>query len=220
MIFGASARENIRYGRPGASDAEIEAAARAAAADEFIAQAAGRLRHLPRREGRAAVRRPEATHRDRARDPQESADPAARRGDQLARFGERAAGAGRAREAHAQPHHARDRAPARHRHQFGPHRGHRPGPHRRHRPTRRTAARQRVVCATRGATIRRTEFQENAHGLRRRIPDSGAEAQSREVQEDVHAGRQGLDGPRRARLPRVRGRRRACTASTPRSRRA
>jgi ATP-binding cassette subfamily B protein len=36
IIFGASARENIRYGRPGASDAEIEAAARAAAADEFI----------------------------------------------------------------------------------------------------------------------------------------------------------------------------------------
>jgi ATP-binding cassette subfamily B protein len=36
VIFGASARENIRYGRPGASDADIEAAARAAAADEFI----------------------------------------------------------------------------------------------------------------------------------------------------------------------------------------
>jgi ATP-binding cassette, subfamily B, bacterial len=36
MIFGASARENIRYGRPEASDADIEAAARAAAADEFI----------------------------------------------------------------------------------------------------------------------------------------------------------------------------------------
>ncbi len=36
MIFGASARENIRYGRPDASDAEIEAAARGAAADEFI----------------------------------------------------------------------------------------------------------------------------------------------------------------------------------------
>ncbi len=38
VIFGASARENIRYGRPGASDADIEAAARAAAADEFIAK--------------------------------------------------------------------------------------------------------------------------------------------------------------------------------------
>jgi ATP-binding cassette, subfamily B, bacterial len=36
MIFGASARENIRYGRPDASDPEIEDAARAAAADEFI----------------------------------------------------------------------------------------------------------------------------------------------------------------------------------------
>jgi len=36
VLFGASARENIRYGRPGASDAEIEAAAAAAAADEFL----------------------------------------------------------------------------------------------------------------------------------------------------------------------------------------
>ncbi len=36
-IFAASARENIRYGRPGANDAEVEAAARAAAAHEFIA---------------------------------------------------------------------------------------------------------------------------------------------------------------------------------------
>jgi ATP-binding cassette, subfamily B, bacterial len=36
VLFGASARENIRYGRPDASDAEIEAAARAAAADEFL----------------------------------------------------------------------------------------------------------------------------------------------------------------------------------------
>jgi len=36
VLFGASARENIRYGRPSASDAEIEAAARAAGADGFI----------------------------------------------------------------------------------------------------------------------------------------------------------------------------------------
>jgi len=38
VLFGASARENIRYGRPTASDAEIEAAARAAGADSFIRQ--------------------------------------------------------------------------------------------------------------------------------------------------------------------------------------
>jgi ATP-binding cassette subfamily B protein len=37
-IFAASARENIRFGRPGASDAEVEAAASAAAAHEFIAR--------------------------------------------------------------------------------------------------------------------------------------------------------------------------------------
>jgi ATP-binding cassette subfamily B protein len=36
MLFAASARENIRYGRPEASDAEVESAARAAAADDFI----------------------------------------------------------------------------------------------------------------------------------------------------------------------------------------
>ncbi len=36
VLFGASARDNIRYGRPDASEAEIEAAARAAAADEFL----------------------------------------------------------------------------------------------------------------------------------------------------------------------------------------
>jgi ATP-binding cassette subfamily B protein len=36
VLFATSARENIRYGRPGASDAEVEAAARAAAADEFL----------------------------------------------------------------------------------------------------------------------------------------------------------------------------------------
>ena len=36
VIFAASARENIRFGRPDASDADVEEAARAAAAHEFI----------------------------------------------------------------------------------------------------------------------------------------------------------------------------------------
>jgi ATP-binding cassette, subfamily B, bacterial len=38
VLFGASARENLRYGRPGADDSEIEAAAQAAAADGFLRQ--------------------------------------------------------------------------------------------------------------------------------------------------------------------------------------
>jgi len=36
VLFGATARENIRYGRPDATDAETETAAEAAAADEFL----------------------------------------------------------------------------------------------------------------------------------------------------------------------------------------
>lgn len=36
VIFAASARDNIRFGRPGAPDAEVEAAARAAAAHDFL----------------------------------------------------------------------------------------------------------------------------------------------------------------------------------------
>jgi ATP-binding cassette subfamily B protein len=36
VIFSSSAMENIRYGKPGASDAEVRAAAAAAFADEFI----------------------------------------------------------------------------------------------------------------------------------------------------------------------------------------
>ncbi len=38
VIFATSARENIRFGRPAASDAEVEAAAAAAAAHDFIAR--------------------------------------------------------------------------------------------------------------------------------------------------------------------------------------
>ena len=38
VIFAASARENIRFGRPDASDADVEAAAKAAAADEFLSR--------------------------------------------------------------------------------------------------------------------------------------------------------------------------------------
>ena len=40
VIFGTSARENIRYGRPDATDKEVEAAGRAAEADGFLRQLA------------------------------------------------------------------------------------------------------------------------------------------------------------------------------------
>ena len=70
MLFGASARENIRCGRPGAADAETEEAARAAAADDFI-------RRLPQGydtflgERGARLSGGQRQRGDRARDPQE-----------------------------------------------------------------------------------------------------------------------------------------------------
>jgi ATP-binding cassette subfamily B protein len=40
VIFGTTARENIGYGRPGARDDEIEAAAKAAGTSHFLVNAA------------------------------------------------------------------------------------------------------------------------------------------------------------------------------------
>ena len=45
VIFSGTIADNIRYGRPDASDAEVRRAAEAAAAAEFIERLAGRLRH-------------------------------------------------------------------------------------------------------------------------------------------------------------------------------
>ena len=45
FLFSDIDRANIAYGRPEATDDEIEAAARAAAAHEFIGELPARLRH-------------------------------------------------------------------------------------------------------------------------------------------------------------------------------
>ncbi len=49
VLFAASARENIRYGRPDASDAEVEAAARRRRGGRLHPRTAAGLRQLPRR---------------------------------------------------------------------------------------------------------------------------------------------------------------------------
>jgi hypothetical protein len=95
VIFSASALENIRYGKPGASDAEVHAAASAAFADGFIPPARG-LRHLPGRTRCAPVGRAAPAHRDCPRHAQEPAAAAAGRSHQRAGRRERAHGAGRA----------------------------------------------------------------------------------------------------------------------------
>ncbi len=123
VIFAASARENIRFGRPEASDAEVEAAARAAAAHEFIARLPRGLRHLCRRARGDAVGRAAAAAGDRPGDPARRAGAAARRGDQRARRRERARGAARGGPAGRGAHHADHRPPAGHGEARGPDRG-------------------------------------------------------------------------------------------------
>ena len=138
LLFNRSIGDNLRVGRPEATDAEIrEAAARAQALD-FIESQSGRLRGQRRRARPHAVGRRAPAHLDRARAREKPADPDPRRGDERARRHHRDEGAGGARRGDEGPHHLRDRAPAFDRAQRHPHPGVRPGPHRRERQLRRT----------------------------------------------------------------------------------
>ena len=68
VIFSANALENIRYGRPDASDDEVIAAAKAAFAHDFISALPEGYADLPRRARRAPVGRAAPAHqRSRAR---------------------------------------------------------------------------------------------------------------------------------------------------------
>ncbi len=186
VLFHDTVRANIAYGRPDASQAAIERAARAAHAHEFVEQLPQRLRHRARRARDAALGRAAAAHRDRPRVAARPADPDLRRGDLRARFGVRAAGAGRDRAAARGAHRLRHRAPPLH------HPARRPDPrparrpHRRARPPRGAArARRRLQPAARAAV----------RGARRR-------ARRRRVVRVLHvdAGREWRGGQRQALL--------------------
>ena len=107
FLFDDTIRANIAYAKPGATEAEIEAAARAGRRPRLHRRPAQGLRHPGRRGRRAAFRRPAPAHRHRPRLPEGRADPAARRGDQRARHRERGPGAGGAGAADGRPHHHR-----------------------------------------------------------------------------------------------------------------
>jgi ATP-binding cassette subfamily B protein len=53
FLFSGSVRDNIAYGRPDASDAEVEAAARAVGAHDFVAELPGGYRHELSERGRS-----------------------------------------------------------------------------------------------------------------------------------------------------------------------
>jgi ATP-binding cassette, subfamily B, bacterial len=94
VIFAASARDNIRYGRWDARDEEIVDAARAANATRVFGNASRGLRHLPRRRRRTAFGRPAPADRHRPGASSRRSASASRRGDLIARRAQRTAGPG------------------------------------------------------------------------------------------------------------------------------
>ena len=99
-LLHTTVRENLRYARPDATDAEIEAAARAAQIHDLIAGLPDGLRHDGRLPRPPLLRRREAAHRDRPHAAARPARAGPRRGDQRAGHRDRArraAGVRRAR---------------------------------------------------------------------------------------------------------------------------
>ena len=139
FLFKGSIRDNIALGRPGASEDEIRAAAKAAYAHDFIMSFEKRLRFALRRARGAALRRPAPAHRHRPRVPQGRADHPARRSDLGARFGIRAGDPEGAQDVVRRAHDDRHRPPAVDGRAGRRNLRHRSRPHRRARPPCRTA---------------------------------------------------------------------------------
>ena len=110
FLFSESVRDNIAYGRPDASDAEIEAAARTAGGAPVHQRTARRLRHHGRRTRPDALRRPTPAHRPRPRHPHRSAHPHPGRRHQRDRREDRGGSARRAARRARRAHHAAGRA--------------------------------------------------------------------------------------------------------------
>ena len=96
FLFSGTVADNIGFGRPDASRAEIEDAARAIGAHDFIARAARRLRHRHPEARRAALGRAAPARRVRPCVPRAARGADPRRGHVVARHPERTAGAERA----------------------------------------------------------------------------------------------------------------------------
>ena len=136
FLLAASARENIAMGRP-LSDAQVEAAARAAHAHDFIA-GLERGYDTPLGEGgRAPVGGTEAAGRDRPRAGRRTAHPVPGRGHLAHRLGNRTDRAARAIGVARAGDDRGHRAPAVHHPRGRPHRRAQPWPHRGARHARR-----------------------------------------------------------------------------------
>jgi subfamily B ATP-binding cassette protein MsbA len=139
VLFRDSIRDNIAYGKPGATDEQIVAAAVAANAQDFIVKKPGgyaaRRRARPHALGRRA-----AAHRDCAGDLAGSSDPDPGRGDLGARLRVGGGRAGGAAAADGRTHRHRHRAPPFDHPRRRPHRRAREGARGRGRQPRRAHA--------------------------------------------------------------------------------
>lgn len=105
-LFSGTVAENIAYGKPNASEAEIQQAAARAGAAQIYPSAAPGIPYLCGRTGRKAIRRTKTAHRHRPHLFKESADFDFRRSHQ--RFGQRKRNYGKPKPGSTgpRPHHA------------------------------------------------------------------------------------------------------------------
>ena len=111
-LFSGSVADNIALGKPDATREEIMAAAQRGGRRRVHPGSAERLRHRREQARRARLGGSAPADLVRARVPRRPGGAHPRRGDQLARHPERAAGAGGAADAARRPHRGDHRAPA------------------------------------------------------------------------------------------------------------
>ena len=165
-LFSTSVAENIRYGRPEASDAQVRAAAEAASALSFIeALPQGFATDLGARGVRLSggQRQRIAIARALLCDP---ARPAARRGDQRPRRGKRTGGPAGVGQADAGTYDAGDRPSAGDGAEGGPYPRDRPGTGRRCRQARRPGAPRRSLRPVGRTAVQRASRRQLRNHLR------------------------------------------------------
>ena len=147
FMFDGTVADNIRFGRPDATDEEVRAAAAAVGADRFIDALPDGIRHRRRQARRPAVCGSASACGVRTGFPGRSRGADSRRGDVVTGHSERADGAAGVGDGAVRPHRSGYRAPAFDGRGRRPRAGPRARPHRRGRPARRTDPPQRrPVC--------------------------------------------------------------------------
>ncbi len=167
FLFSGTIRSNIAYGRPDATDLEIERAARAVGAHDLVPRAGRRLPHRGVGDRPLAVGRPAPAAVPGARRARRPRDPDPRRGHVEPRSGHRGRGAAGDEPGVAGSHDAADRPPAADGTQRNAHRGGRGGAPRRGRQPRRARRRRRPLRRAVGRVRQRPSGAQRAPRRRR-----------------------------------------------------